>query len=169
MTRQALADGADDIDLVLPYTAFLADDLEAARAMLIAVRSAVAAPAIMKVILETDELRDPDRIASAAQLAISEGADFVKTSTGKTPDGASHEAAHLMLVAIHEFGRPVGLKPSGGIRTVDDAVSYLDLADEVMGTGWVAPATFRFGASGLLDDVLRVLGDGSDTPSPGLY
>ena len=160
MTRQALADGADDIDVVLPYTSFLAGDVEETRAVLAAVRDAVSAPAIVKVILETGQLKDPDRIASAARLAIEEGVDFVKTSTGKTPTGATHEAAHLMLVAIHESGRPVGLKPSGGIRTVAEAASYLGLADEVMGRDWASPRTFRFGASGLLDDVLLVLGHG---------
>ena len=71
--------------------------------------------------------------------------------------------------AIAEAGRPVGLKPSGGIRTVEEAGLYLDLAAEVMGHDWADPATFRFGASGLLNDVLRALGEGGDEPSASTY
>jgi deoxyribose-phosphate aldolase len=151
MTEQALADGADEIDLVLPYRAFLAGDVEAAAAMIDAVRAVVPADSHrLKVILETGELVDPTAIHGAAHLAVLHGADFIKTSTGKTPTSASLGATAIMLLVIHQAGHPVGLKPSGGIRTLDDAAQYLAQADEVMGAGWATPETFRFGASGLL-------------------
>jgi deoxyribose-phosphate aldolase len=151
MTEQALADGADEIDLVLPYRAFLAGDFEAAAAMIDAVRAVVPADSHrLKVILETGELVDPTAIHGAAHLAVLHGADFIKTSTGKTSTSASLGATAIMLLVIHQAGHPVGLKPSGGIRTLDDAAQYLAQADEVMGAGWATPQTFRFGASGLL-------------------
>ena len=84
-------------------------------------------------------------------FAIDHGADFVKTSTGKTPVSATPEAAEIVLEAIAVAGQPVGFKASGGIRTVDDAAAYLALADRIMGADWASPATFRFGASSLLD------------------
>jgi len=169
MTEKAIADGADDIDVVLPYRAFAGGDDAGARELLAAVRAVVPTSNVLKVILETGELESPDLVAAASRLAIGAGADFIKTSTGKTPVGATPEAAHVMLSAIAEAGRPVGLKPSGGIRTVEEAGLYLDLAAEVMGAEWAAPQTFRFGASGLLNDVLRVLGEGGDEPSTGSY
>ena len=105
----------------------------------------------MKVIIETGELPDRAAIDRATHFAIANGADFVKTSTGKTPVSATPEAAEIVLEAIEVSGRPVGFKASGGIRTLADAAAYLDLADRIMGPGWATPATFRFGASGLLD------------------
>jgi deoxyribose-phosphate aldolase len=167
--RAALADGADDIDVVLPYRAVLAGDVDQAAAMVAAVAELVEPPKLLKVILETGALTDPGVISSAAKLAIDNGADFVKTSTGKLRAGASLEAAVLMLDAIAGAGRPVGLKPSGGIRTFDEAMAYIDLADSVMGTGWAAPATFRFGASGLLDSLLAVIAGEPDVRGASSY
>ena len=112
--------------------------------------------------------RVTDSVGSAAHLAIANGADFVKTSTGKIPAGASLDAARAMLgqiAAAAESGRSVGLKPSGGIRNFDDAMAYLDLADGVMGEGWATPATFRYGASGVLDALLAEI-DGTAPPPP---
>ncbi len=165
----ALADGADDIDVVLPYRAVLAGDLDQAAAMVAAVAELVEPPGLLKVILETGALSDRAVITSAAKLAIDNGADFVKTSTGKIPVGASLEAAAAMLEVIAGAGRPVGLKPSGGIRTFDEAMAYIDLADTVMGEGWSSPATFRFGASGLLDSLLAVIDGNSDVQGSSSY
>ena len=159
MTEQAIADGADEIDVVLPYRAFLAGDREAAAAVLDAVRDA-ADDNDVKVIIESGELVDADVIRDAADLAVAHGAQFVKTSTGKTPVSATPEAAAAILGVLASLGdavEPVGFKASGGIRTVADARTYIELAEDTMGEGWVSPTTFRFGASGLLDDVLRVL------------
>jgi deoxyribose-phosphate aldolase len=150
-TTQALADGADEIDLVLPYRRFLEGDTAAAEAMVSAVRAAVRAPARLKVILETGGYPDLESVRRATRLAIDQGADFVKTSTGKTSASASPEAVRAMLTEIRTSGWPVGIKPSGGIRTLADATAYLAIADEVMGEHWASPDTFRFGASGLLD------------------
>lgn len=169
MTHGALDDGADDIDVVLPYRAFLAGNVAAASEMISKVTSVVAAPRIVKVILETGALGDADTVRAAADLAIENGADFVKTSTGKIPAGASLDAARAMLAAIAAADRPVGLKPSGGIRTFDEAMQYIELADSVMGDGWATPSTFRFGASGLLDALLAVVAGEPDVGGTSTY
>jgi deoxyribose-phosphate aldolase len=150
---ESLASGADEIDLVLPYHAFLAGDLETAASMVDAARAAVPSDKLLKVILETGSYPNQRQVADAAALAIEHGADFIKTSTGKTSVSATPDAVRTMLDEIRRSGRPVGLKPSGGIRTVDDAARYLALADEMMGDGWATRDTFRFGASGLLDAI----------------
>lgn len=145
---EALGDGADEIDIVLPWRAFLAGDVESARDMLSEAR-AVTDGRLLKVILESGEYPDLASVAAASRLAIAEGADFIKTSTGKTAHSATPGAAETMLGAIRAAGRPVGFKASGGIRTLADAALYLGIADRIMGPGWATPATFRFGASGL--------------------
>lgn len=147
-TRAALADGADEIDLVLPYRALREGRPEPARAMVSAVRDACG-PACLKVILETGELATPELIEGASRLALAAGADMIKTSTGKSAVSATREAAEIMLVALRETGGEHGLKVSGGIRTVADAALYLALADRIMGPDWTTPRTFRIGASGL--------------------
>ncbi|RYE82449.1 MAG: deoxyribose-phosphate aldolase [Hyphomicrobiales bacterium] len=147
-TAEALRDGAHEIDLVLPYGALLRGDAETARLMVEAVREACPKSGL-KVILETGELRTADAIAAASRLSLAAGADFIKTSTGKTGTSATPPAARTMLEAIKAAGKPVGLKPSGGLRTLADARIYLDLADEIMGPDWATAKTFRFGASGL--------------------
>ena len=167
VTADALANGADEIDVVLPYAAFAAGDHARSAAMLDVVGARTAdAGALMKVILETGELVERGLIGRAADFAIEHGADFVKTSTGKSPVSATPEAARVMLEAIAASGRPVGLKPSGGIRTAADADVYLDLAESILGVGWPTPATFRFGASGVLDALVAAVdGDPNVTTS----
>lgn len=157
-TRAALADGADEIDLVLPYRAFLRGDADAARAMVASVREACGEK-LLKVILETGMLPDAETVAQASRLALEAGADFLKTSTGKTPISATPEAAEAMLFAIRDRdgALPVGLKVSGGLRRVEDAAHYLALADRIMGPDWASPNTFRLGASALLDDLARTV------------
>ena len=167
-TRAALADGADDIDLVLPYRAFLAGRPAVAADMVTAVAALIEPPHLLKVILESGAYPDADAVAAAARLAIDNGADFVKTSTGKLAEGASLEAGRAMLGEIAnaaDAGRTVGFKPSGGIRSFDDAMAYLDVADSMMGDGWATAETFRYGASGLLDALLAEL-DGTAPPTP---
>lgn len=163
-TVRALHDGADEIDLVLPYHSFLAGNTAIAEAMVAAVRAVVHHPNRLKVILETGNYPDRGHVVAAARLAIDHGADFVKTSTGKTKVSATTDAAEAMLNVIRESGKPVGLKPSGGIRTLDDAAAYLGLADRIMGPEWASPATFRFGASGLLDALEAVLQGDTEHP-----
>ncbi len=146
--REALGDGADEIDLVLPWRAFLDGDHESARDM-VAEAKGQCGDATLKVILESGEYPDLDAVGAASALAIAAGADFIKTSTGKTARSASLAAAETMLGVIRAASRPVGLKPSGGIRTLQDAAAYLALADALMGPDWAQPRSFRFGASGL--------------------
>jgi deoxyribose-phosphate aldolase len=166
MTDRALADGADEIDCVLPHRSFAAGDEDAATTLLDAVVARLGPEHRLKVILETGELDDADMIARATRLAMEHGADFVKTSTGKTAVSATPAAVASMLDVIRSSERPVGLKPSGGIRTIGDARDYLRLADDVMGPRWATPGTFRFGASGLLDALLAVLDEHPCTGSP---
>ena len=169
-TERALADGATEIDLVLPYRALVAGAGDRAAAMVDAVRAATAGRALLKVILETGELADRDTIRSAAELAVAGGADFIKTSTGKSAVSATPDAVTTMLQVIAATDRRVGIKPSGGISTADDAERYIGLAEAAMGSDWVDPTTFRFGASGLLTALLDAAGTGDDgTPPPTAY
>jgi deoxyribose-phosphate aldolase len=156
LTERALADGADDIDVVLPFRAFMAGDLEWCAAVLDGVKAATDGAAHMKVIIETGELDSVDRMTDAARFAIDHGADFVKTSTGKTPESATPTSVGALLTAVAAADRTVGLKPSGGISTADAAGDYLDQVEAVMGNAYLAPATFRFGASGVLDALATV-------------
>lgn len=163
--KRCVADGADEIDLVIPYEKFRdSSDDEGDRAvvhMVAKVKESLPENRLLKVILETGELRDRDLVDRAARLAVASGADFIKTSTGKTPVSATPEAVETMLSVLREsprIDRRVGIKPSGGIRTVDEAARYLALADRIMGPDWATPETFRFGASGLLDAVESDLG-----------
>lgn len=145
---EALSDGADEIDLVLPWKAFLDGDSEIAREMVAAAKDQCG-DKLLKVILETGEYPSLGKVKAASELAIAAGADFIKTSTGKTAHSASLPAVETMLGVIKAAKRPVGIKPSGGIRTLADASAYLALADQVMGPDWAKPSSFRFGASGL--------------------
>ncbi len=168
-TQEALSDGANEIDLVLPYNALRRGDLSTAREMVEAVRDLVDGDRLLKVILETGELKDPALIEAASRLSIEAGADFIKTSTGKTPVSATPEAAEIMLKAIKASGRKVGLKPSGGIRTVEDAKVYLDLADRIMGQGWATPQTFRIGASSVYDTLIAAIEGRAGSAATGAY
>jgi deoxyribose-phosphate aldolase len=162
--REAVAAGTDEVDVVLPYHAFLAGDARAAAAVIAAARAACGADVRLKVILETGAMDRAAAIVAAARLAIAEGADFIKTSTGKRTPGASPQAAALMLDIIRETpGRTVGLKPAGGIRTTADAAIFMALAEAILGPSAVAPDRFRIGASSLLTDLLAVLGQ--DAPA----
>src|SRR5690606_25242621 len=120
-TKQAIADGADEIDLVIPYRAFLAGNAAAVSEMVAAVKAACTPPVRLKTILETGEIKDAALIRKASDLAIAAGSDFIKTSTGKVFVNATLPAAEIMLTAIRDSGKPVGFKPAGGVRTVADA------------------------------------------------
>jgi deoxyribose-phosphate aldolase len=168
-TEQAVADGAGEVDVVLAYEAWLGGDEAGALGPVEAARAAAPPPTRLKVILETGRLQRPDVIRAAALAAIDAGADFVKTSTGKLQPGATLDAARAMLEAIAERDGAAGFKASGGVRTVAQAGGYLALADELLGPAWAGPATFRFGASGLLDDVLAALGERPEGTDAGGY
>ena len=155
LVARCIDDGADEIDVVLPYRAFSEGNLEHCSHVLRSTRFATAAGAHLKVILETGELVDAELVASASRFAIDQGADFIKTSTGKSPVSATPEAVTTMLDVIAGTDRTVGIKPSGGIRTVADAELYLGLAEQRLGVDWPTAETFRFGASSLLDALLE--------------
>ena len=153
--------GAHEVDVVLPYKEYKDGKRSEALSVLTAVREACA-DVRLKVIIESGELVVPELIEAASRDAIGCGADFIKTSTGKVAVGATLEAAAIMMGVIHDVqpsvNRPLGFKPAGGIRSVADAAQYLYIADTILGKGWATPQTFRFGASGLLEDVLVTLG-----------
>lgn len=158
--RSAVAAGADEIDIVLNRSAFLAGDYRRAFDEIVASREACG-PASLKVILETGELGTYDQVRRASALAMAAGADFVKTSTGKVPAAASLPLALCMAEAIRDFadqtGRRVGFKAAGGVRTAKQGWQYLVLMQEVLGPEWLTPGLLRIGASSLLNDVLLQL------------
>ncbi|HEX6722507.1 MAG TPA: deoxyribose-phosphate aldolase [Burkholderiaceae bacterium] len=165
-TERIVQAGAHEVDVVLPYRALLAGDDRACAELLRAVRGACQG-LTLKVILETGELREPHWMQRAARLALAERADFLKTSSGKTPVSATPEAAQVLLEAIAADARgrtTVGFKAAGGIRTVADAARYIELVEQILGPGAAAPARFRIGASALLNDIERVLGAGGGRP-----
>jgi deoxyribose-phosphate aldolase len=166
-TAGAIEAGADEIDLVMPYTALLRGQAGFAETQIVRIRRICASPVRLKVILETGKLVDPSTIRLASDIALAAGVDFIKTSTGKVAVNATPEAAEIMLRAIAESGCPAGFKAAGGIRTTADAGLYLAIADRILGPSWASPDTFRFGASGLLTDLLATLG-ASPAQSPAI-
>jgi len=156
-TRDAVAAGADEIDMVISRGAFLAGDYAKVFDEIVAVKEACGT-AHLKVILETGELGTYDDVRRASWLAMLAGADFIKTSTGKVPVAATLPVTLIMLEAVRDFratrGRQVGVKPAGGIRTTKDAIKYLVLINETVGDDWLSPDWFRFGASSLVNDLL---------------
>ena len=156
-TREAVAAGADEIDMVIDRSAFLAGDYVTVFEEVVDVREACGA-AHLKVILETGELETYDNVRRASVLAMAAGADFVKTSTGKVTPAATLPVTLVMLEAIRDFeratGRRAGMKRAGGIRTAKEAIQYLVVLYETLGPRWMSPDWFRFGASSLLNDVL---------------
>jgi deoxyribose-phosphate aldolase len=159
---EALGDGADEIDLVLPYRALLRGDERPARELVTAARDVVDQGRTLKVILETGALGSAAMVEAAGELALAEGADFLKSSTGQGGTGATPSAAEAMLRVIRRAGRRAGLKMSGGIRTLAEAKRYLELAERTMGPDFIAPATFRIGSSTLYDELVRAI----EAPTP---
>ncbi len=159
-TEDIVNNGAEEVDLVMPYRRWLAGDTAVAREMIAACKEMCGRHVLLKVILETGYLQDAAKIYDASRDAIEAGADFIKTSTGKVEVSATLEAAEAMLRAIKDSGSDVGFKAAGGIRDTATAGQYLALADHMMGPDWAGPRRFRFGASGLLDDLLAALGAG---------
>lgn len=155
--RDALDAGADEIDMVIDRGAFLSGRLGQVFDEIVAIKELCGA-AHLKVILETGELVTYDNVRRASWLAMLAGADFIKTSTGKVSVSATTPVAMVMLEAVRDFaessGRLVGVKVAGGIRTSKDAIRYLVLVNETVGSQWLTPDRFRFGASSLLNDLL---------------
>jgi deoxyribose-phosphate aldolase len=156
-TKDAVAAGADEIDMVIDRGAFLAGHYLEVYDEIVAIKDA-SGPAHLKVILETGELATYDNVRRASWLAMLAGADFIKTSTGKIQPAATLPVTLIMLEAVRDFhdttGTMIGVKPAGGIRTSKDAIRYLVLVNETAGADWLDPDWFRFGASSLLNDLL---------------
>ncbi|MET9373222.1 deoxyribose-phosphate aldolase [Streptomyces sp. NPDC002992] len=156
-TRDAVAAGADEIDMVIDRGAFLAGNYMKVYEEIRAVKDA-SGEARLKVIFETGELSTYDNIRRASWLGMMAGADFIKTSTGKVAVNATPANTLLMLEAVRDFraqtGVQIGVKPAGGIRTTKDAVKFLVLVNETVGEDWLDNHWFRFGASSLLNDLL---------------
>lgn len=156
-TADAVAAGADEIDMVIDRGAFLSGDYGLVFDEIVAVKQACGS-AHLKVILETGELRTLDNVRRASWLSMLAGADFIKTSTGKISPAATPPVTLVMLEAVRDFheatGRLIGVKAAGGIRTSKDAIKYLVLVNETVGEAWLTPDLFRFGASTLLNDLL---------------
>ena len=156
-SRMAVADGADEVDIVLALNRFLDHNLSRCEDEIRAVRQAVG-NATLKVILETGALADEAAIREASFLAMESGADFIKTSTGKMEPSATPFAAIVMCNCIKEYygktGRKIGFKPAGGISTAKDAAVYYAIAETVLGQEWLTPALLRFGASRVANSIM---------------
>jgi deoxyribose-phosphate aldolase len=156
-TQDALAAGADEIDMVISREAFLAGDEDRVRHEIVAVKEH-AGDAHVKVILETAELGSYEHVRHAATLAMEAGADFIKTSTGKAGSGATPGVCLVMLEAIRDYaertGRSVGFKAAGGVSTSKAALHRLVLVKETLGDEWLTPERVRIGASSVLNDLL---------------
>ncbi len=156
-TREAVAAGADEIDMVIDRSAFLAGAYDVVWDEIVRVREACAG-ATLKVILEVGELGSFEAIRRACDLALDAGADFIKTSTGKIGSSSTPAVALLMCEALRDYerrtGRAAGLKLAGGVRTSKAALGYVSIVHETLGNAWLGPDRFRIGASSLLDDVL---------------
>ena len=164
----AVREGADEIDIVLALNSFLEGDYEtagkeifASRACIDKVAAELGRPVVLKVILETGLLVTPERIADASFLAMENGADFIKTSTGKVEVNATPMAAYVMCQCIQKFyeqtGRKVGFKAAGGISSAMDAVCYYSIVSTILGKEWLDKSLFRFGVSRLANQLLSAV------------
>ena len=164
----AVREGADEIDIVLALNSFLEGDYDTAGKEILASRECIdqvaaelGRPVVLKVILETGLLVTPERIADASFLAMENGADFIKTSTGKVEVNATPMAAYVMCQCIKKFyeqtGRKVGFKAAGGISSAMDAVSYYSIVSTILGKDWLNKGLFRFGVSRLANQLLSAV------------
>lgn len=154
--RAAVVYGADEVDVVFPYKTLIAGD-EKVGAELVKRCKEACGKIPLKVIIESGELKEPALIRKASEIAIDNGADFIKTSTGKVKVNATPEAARIMMTVIKEKGKDVGFKAAGGVRNAEQAKEYLLIAKELFGAEWITPQHFRFGASSLLKNLLTTL------------
>lgn len=156
-SRMAVENGANEVDIVLPLNAYLDKNYEECSKEIKAIKEAIG-DAHLKVILETGSLPSSQDIATASFIAMEAGADFIKTSTGKTSPAATPEAAVVMCECIKAFhcatGKKIGFKPAGGIVTADDAALFYGIVDSILGKEWLNREMFRFGASRMANNML---------------
>ena len=153
----ALKYGANEIDAVFPYKEYLNKNFAACQDYVKTAKSLCGKKIPLKLILETGEIKKALLIKDAAKIGIENGADFIKTSTGKTQVSATPEAANAILETITSAKSKAGFKASGGIKTLEEAKKYMVLASSIMGGKWITPQNFRIGASSLLDDLINVI------------
>lgn len=157
----AVENGADEIDIVINLGALLDGEYDIASSEIETLREEIGEDAILKVILETGTLVAPDLIYQSSMLAMQAGADFLKTSTGKTPVGATPAAAAIICTAIRDYhaqsGRRVGFKASGGVSTLDQALTYHNIVKDILGQEWLMPELFRLGSSRLVSNIVKYL------------
>ncbi|WP_150539196.1 deoxyribose-phosphate aldolase [Actinobacillus vicugnae] len=159
-TKAAVAYGADEVDVVFPYRALMAGNEQVGFELVQQCKAVCqASNVLLKVIIETGELKTAELIRKASEISIKAGADFIKTSTGKVPVNATLESARIMLETIRDLNvaDKVGFKAAGGVKTAEEAAQYLALAESLLGRDWVNAAHFRFGASSLLTNLLATL------------
>jgi len=165
--KLAVEAGADEIDIVIPLGYFLGGDFSAVADEIREIKSAAGGDILLKVIIESGLMQTHEQIFNASMIAMDAGADFIKTSTGKTSVSATPEAAFVMCTAISVFFREtgirVGFKPAGGIATSADAAVYTGIAKGILGEEWINPSLFRIGASRLANNILSdIMGCRSD-------
>ena len=157
-TKDAIASGAAEIDMVIDRGAFLSGKYIEVFNEIVGIKEICGDKAHLKVIFETGELVTYDNVRKASYLAMLAGADFIKTSTGKIAPAATPPVVLVMLEAVRDFyemaGVRIGVKPAGGIRNTKDAIKQLVLVNETAGPEWLTPKLFRIGASALLNDLL---------------
>lgn len=169
-TKAAIAYGTDEVDVVFPYRALIAGNEEVGYQLVKQCKQACG-DTLLKVIIETGELKEPRLIKLASEICIKAGADFIKTSTGKVAVNATPEAAEIMLTVIRDMGvaKTVGFKPAGGVKTSEDAAQYLAMADKILGSEWADNKHYRFGASSLLTNLLNTLEVTSEKADSAAY
>jgi len=157
-TKYAIDSGADEIDIVINRKAFLEGDYRKVYDEIVALKE-LCGDVHLKTIIEVGDLKTYENIRKASLISLAAGSDFIKTSTGKLSVGSSRQACYVMAKAVLDFyhmtGIKAGIKVAGGIRDAKDAIRYLVIVNEEMGVDWLSPDMFRFGASSLLDDVLK--------------
>ena len=157
-TKYAIDSGADEIDIVINRKAFLEGDYRKVYDEIVALKE-LCGDVHLKTIIEVGDLKTYENIRKASLISLAAGSDFIKTSTGKLSVGSSRQACYVMAKAVLDFyhmtGIKAGIKVAGGIRDAKDAIRYLVIVNEEMGVDWLSPEMFRFGASSLLDDVLK--------------
>jgi deoxyribose-phosphate aldolase len=160
-TVAAVKLGADEVDVVFPYRALIAGDAEVGFELVSQCKKACGDSVQLKVIIEVGELKTEALVKHASRISIKAGADFIKTSTGKVAVNATPEFARMMLDVIREFRdtHKVGFKAAGGVKSAEDALIYMEMAEQIMGKEFVSPDFFRFGASSLLNNLLITLGE----------
>lgn len=167
-TLAAVAYGADEIDLVFPYKSLISGDNKTGFELVKACKQVCPTGVLLKVIIETGELKTPEMIKLASEISIKAGANFIKTSTGKVKTNATPEAAKIMLNVIKETNNKntdTGFKAAGGVKDANDAQVYLALASDILDENWISSQHFRFGASSLLPNLLSTLKVNNDIDS----